>query len=392
MAAQRFRINIPDSMLEDLRERLARTRFAKGIGNAGWDYGTDPAYLMALCRYWQETFDWRRQEAFLNGFRHYRSEIDGVGIHFLHQKGRDAVSIPLLMVHGWPDSFARFLKIAPLLTDPKDEGPSFDIVVPSLPGFGFSDRPKKKGEIFRVHNLLHTLMTEELGYRRFAMHGGDWGGTVTEYMARSHASSLIGIHLTDVPFFHMFEKPDDLSAAEQKYLAKMEDFPKKKGAYAMVQSTQPQSLAAGLNDSPSGLAAWLVEKFRAWTDCGGDLESVLTRDEILTHLMIYWTTGSIDSSFYPYYDMANASAFRWMAETVKGWLGSKSVPAGFALFPKDLSSPPREWAERFFNVQRWTQMSRGGHFGAMEEPELLAQELRAMFVPLWAEVREQSAA
>lgn len=228
---------------------------------------------------------------------------------------------------------------------------------------------------------MHRLMTD-LGYRRFAIHGGDWGGTVAEHTARSHASSVIGIHLTDVPFFHMFQQPADPSAAESAYLKKMEAFQKTEGGYAIIQSTRPQTLAAGLNDSPAGLASWIVEKFRAWSDCDGDVERRFSRDELLTNVMIYWVTETIDSSFLPYYDLANTGALRWIAEMVKTWLGSTQVPAGFALFPKDLVTPPREWAVRFFDVRRWSEMPRGGHFAAMEEPDLLVKDIRAMFGPL----------
>jgi pimeloyl-ACP methyl ester carboxylesterase len=387
MTVQPYRIEVPIPVLDDLRDRLTKTRFITGMADAGWDRGTDNDYLKSLCDYWRRDFNWRAQERNLNSFEHFRAEVDGVGIHFIHARGRGPNPIPVLLIHGWPDSFARFLKVIPMLTDPAARGasqqPSFDVIVPSLPGFGFSDRPQKQGLTFKLGDLFHKLMVEELNYPRFAVQGGDWGGMVAEYMARSHASSVIGIHLTDVPFFHMFQKPGDLSGAEEKYLKKMQQFQQTEGAYALIQSTRPQTLACGLNDSPAGLAAWMIEKFRSWSDCDGDLESRFTRDEILTHIMIYWATQTIDSSFAPYYDMANAGPMRWIAETVKTWVGSSAVPAGFALFPKDLVTPPRAWAERFFNVQRWTEMPRGGHFAAMEEPELLASDLRATFEPLW---------
>ena len=250
------------------------------------------------------------------------------------------------------------------------------MIVPSLPGYGFSDKPTKAGTTFHIADLWQKLMTRELGYQRYAAHGGDWGSLVTEHLARSYSGSLLAIHLTDVPFYHMFQKPNDLTADEQKYLAKMEEFPTTKGAYASIQGTRPQTLACGLNDSPAGLAAWIVEKFREWSDCGGDVEKRFTKDELLNNIMIYWMTGTINSSFLPYYDLMNASATRWIGEKVKEWIGSSKVPAGFAIFPKDLSTPPREWAERFFNVQHWKVMPRGGHFAAMEEPELLVQDIR----------------
>jgi pimeloyl-ACP methyl ester carboxylesterase len=224
-------------------------------------------------------------------------------------------------------------------------------------------------------------MTDMLGYKKFGAHGGDWGSTVTEQVARSHPDSVVAIHLTGVPFGHLFKKPDDLSPEETKFFKRNEEWMQKEGAYALIQSTKPQSLAAGLNDSPAGLAAWIVEKFRAWSDCGGNVESRFTKDELLTHIMIYWATESIGTSFLPYYDYSNASAMTWMKEGIKNWVGSCKVPAAFALFPKDISHPPREWAERFFNVQRWTEMPQGGHFAAMEEPELLAQDIRAWFRP-----------
>lgn len=263
MTLQTFRIDVPELILDDLQARLKQTRFAPGLAGAGWDRGTSPAYLEDLCRYWHRDFDWRRQERHLNTFRQFRTEVDGVGLHFIHERGKGSDPIPLLLIHGWPDSFARFLKIIPMLTDPGPHGadiqPSFDVIVPSLPGFGFSDRPRRQGLTFAFGDLLHKLMVDRLGYRRFAVHGGDWGATVAEHMARSHSGSLIGIHLTDVPFFHMFQTPNDLSDAEAAYLKAMENFPQTEGAYALIQSTRPQTLAAGLNDSPAGLAAWIVE-------------------------------------------------------------------------------------------------------------------------------------
>ena len=384
MSATPFRIDVPEAVLDDLQQRLSLVRLPAGIDDDDdWDYGANPKYIAKLCRYWQTEFDWRDQERRLNAFAHFRAEVDGFGLHFVHAKGKGKKCIPLLLIHGWPDSFARFLKIIPLLTDPAaHDSPSsicFDVVAPSLPGFGFSDRPTKKGFTFKFGDLLHELMHDVLGYERYAVHGGDWGTTVAESMARSHASSILGLHLTDVPYAHMFQKPDDPSAAEKKYLKQMEKFQQKEGAYALIQSTKPESLACGLNDSPAGLAAWLVEKFRDWSDSDGDVESRFSRDELLTHIMIYWATQTIDSSFFPYYDMANAGALRWMSEAAKNLVASKQVPAAFALFPKDLVTPPKEWAERFFNVQRWTEMPRGGHFAALEEPELLARDLRATF-------------
>ncbi|HEV2679530.1 MAG TPA: alpha/beta hydrolase [Rhodanobacter sp.] len=279
-----------------------------------------------------------------------------------------------------------FPKLIPLLTNPvahgADPGDAFHVVVPSLPGYAFSDKLAKSGTIFDVGNLWHKLMTKELGYERFGAHGGDWGSTVTEHLGRSHSASVIGIHLTDVPFWHAFQKPKDLSPAEGKFLDRSQQFRMQEGAYAMIQGTLPQTLADSLNDSPAGLAAWIVEKFQRWSDCDGDVEKRFTKDELLTNVMIYWATQTVGSSFLPYYDLMHAGASKWIIEKAKEWVGSSNVPTGFALFPKDLTSPPRDWAQRFFNIQRWTEMPKGGHFAAMEEPELLAEDIRAFFRPL----------
>ena len=378
-----LKIDVSSEVLSDLHLRLKRTRWTCQVEATGWEAGTDTAYLCDLMSYWQESYDWRTQEASLNQLANFKTTLDDIGIHFVHERGKGPNPFPLLLTHGYPDSFYRFVKIIPMLTDPKSHGgqaeDSFDIVAPDLPGYGFSDKPRQLGTIFRVNDLWARLMTEVLGYKRFGAHGGDWGSTVTEQLARSHADSVVAIHLTDVPFGHVLQKPDDPSPDEKKFFKHSDEWLQKEGAYALIQSTKPQSLAPGLNDSPAGLAAWMVEKFRAWSDCGGDIESRFTKDELLTQIMIYWTTGSVGTSFLPYYEFANAGAFTWIKEGMKKWTGSANVPAAFALFPADISQPPREWAERFFNVQRWTQMPRGGHFAAMEEPELLAEDIRTWF-------------
>jgi microsomal epoxide hydrolase len=378
-----FKINIAPEVLTDLRQRLKHTRWAYQVEETNWDAGTDPNYLKELVDYWQDTYDWRKHETALNQFAHFKTELDDIGIHFIHERGKGPNPFPVILTHGYPDSFYRFAKIIPMLTDPESFGgraeDAFDVIVPDLPGYGFSDKPAKSGMIFRANDLWARLMTEKLGYRQFGAHGGDWGSTVTEQLARSHPDSVVAIHLTDVPFGHIFQKPGDPSPAEMKFFKNNEEWIQKEGAYALIQSTKPQSLAHGLNDSPAGLAAWIVEKFRGWSDCGGQIESRFTKDELLTHIMIYWATESIGPSFLPYYDYANASALTWMKEAMKKWTGSSKVPAAFALFPKDISQPPREWAERFFNVQRWTEMAHGGHFAAMEEPQLLAEDIRAWF-------------
>jgi pimeloyl-ACP methyl ester carboxylesterase len=381
--ASPFEIRVHDDVLADLAVRLEATRLPPEQGPSGWDAGASPAYLRELLAYWRQGYDWRAQEAKLNSFRQMRVEVDFADIHFIYERGRGPRPMPLVLTHGFPDSFTRFLKIIPLLTDPGSHGAdpadSFDVVVPSLPWCGFS-RPDVDGGLFDVHQRWHALMTDVLGYERYGAHGGDWGGTISEQIARSHAKSVIGIHLTDVPFWHSLREPDAPTAAETEYLAQIRRFQEQQGAYALIQGRKPQTLTDALDDSPLGLAAWLTEKFQRWSDC--DDLSCYTKDEMLTNVMVYWVTGSIGSSFTPYYDVLNAGAPRWISEAVKQKLGSDEVPAGFALFPKDLSHPPREWAERFFNVQRWSEFPRGGHFAAMEQPEALAADIRDFFRPL----------
>jgi len=322
----------------------------------------------------------------MNRFAHFRANVNGFDVHFIHERGAGDRPLPIVLTHGYPDSFLRFAKIIPMLTHPEahgaDPADAFDVVVPSLPGFGFSSKPTKPGTIFRVGDLWHTLMTDVLGYERFAAHGGDWGSTVTEQLARSHARSLVGVHLTDVPFWHLFQKPADLSRDDQRYVDGTTKWQQKDGAYALIQGTRPYTLASALNDSPVGLASWIVDKFHAWSDCDGNVESRFTKDELLTNVTLYWVTGTIGSSFLPYADFVNAGALTWTVEAFRQWVGSTDVPAAFAMFPKDISNPPREWAARFFNVQRWTEMPRGGHFAALEEPELLVDDIRRFFRPL----------
>jgi microsomal epoxide hydrolase len=386
MNAQPFAVNVPEHTLVDLRDRLSRTRWTDEAVDAGWRYGTNQKYLRDFAEHWLARFDWRTQEAEMNRFAHYRADVDGIGIHFIHERGKGDRPLPMVLTHGYPDSFVRFLKLIPMLTDPAahggDAADAFDVVVPSLPGYGFSDKPSTSGVTFQIGALWHKLMTNVLGYQRFAAHGGDWGSTVTEQLARSHADSVVGIHLTDVPFWHLFQKPDDLSRDEEKFLAKNTTWQRTDGAYALIQGTRPYTLSSGLNDSPVALAAWILDKFQAWSDCHGDLETRFTKDELLTNITIYWSTQTVGSSFLPYFDFMNSGPLTWMAEAFKQWTGSTAVPAAFAIFPKDISQPPREWAERFFNVQRWTEMPRGGHFAAMEEPELLVEDIRTFFRPL----------
>jgi pimeloyl-ACP methyl ester carboxylesterase len=375
-----FTVDVPQAVLDDLKGRLARTRWPDEVEGAGWDYGTNLTYLKTLVDYWQHEFDWRAQEEKLNQFAHFRADIDGFGIHFIYERGRGPNPLPIIITHGWPGSFFEMLKLIPLLTDPTGHGgdpaDSFNVIVPSLPGFGFSDRPNVRGvSTTKTAELWALLMTEALGHFRFAAAGGDIGAGVTQRLALAHPDLLVGIHLTYLGSASSLPEQPDLSEAEQRYLHAVQQWSLQEGAYSRLQSTKPQTLAYGLNDSPVGLAAWITEKFRTWSDCAGEIERRFSKDELLTNIMLYWVTQTIPSSVRTYYENAHASSPLKPGQHIE-------VPAGFALFPKEISLPPREWAERSLRVQRWTEMPRGGHFAALEEPELLAEELRAFFRPL----------
>jgi microsomal epoxide hydrolase len=377
---QPYQINVSRIILDDLQARLANTRWPDDETDTGWQHGTDSGYLRQFVDYWQNDFDWRKQEEALNCFANYRTELDGYGLHLIHERGKGEKPIPLLLSHGWPDSFYRFSKLIPLLTDPVAHGgkaeDAFDVIVPSLPGFGFSDKIQKTGKYNQwTADLLHRLMTETLGYARYGAHGGDVGSGVTEALAMRHPDSLLGIHLVDVPYWRLFATdPDTLSEPEKHYLEAGQQWQMQEGAYAMMQSTKPQTLAYGLTDSPVGLAGWILEKFYAWSDTNGQLESRYTKDELLTNIMIYWATSTIRSSFTPYWDDEQ--------QATDGEILTVEVPTGISIFPKDIVPAPRDFAERYYNVQHWAEMPVGGHFAALEEPALLAEELRTFFRPL----------
>jgi len=385
---QPFRIDIKQEAIDDLKNRLHATRWINEIDNEKWETGTNETYLRKLCGYWENNFDWRKQEIFLNKFNHYKATIDDEQIHFIYEKGKGATSIPLLLIHGFPDWFIRFLKLIPLLTTADENGVSFDVVVPSIPGYGFSEIPKDKGmNTKKIAGLFAELMSKELNYKKFTVHGGDWGSSIAEQLALYHDELLMAIHLTDVPFAHGMMPLHNPSKAEEKFKKKMERWVQTDGAYASIQSTKPQSLAYGLNDSPAGLAAWILDKFYAWSDNDGDLESVFTKDELLTNLTIYWVTQTINSSLRIYYEAIQAIMQAIYNPLVKlnpfDKTGDRAdVPAAFALFPKDISHAPREYAERFFNVQRWTKMPKGGHFAAMEQPGYLANDIKEFVTEL----------
>ena len=379
MSVESFEIKVPDEVLVDLKRRLARTRWPDEIPGAGWDYGFNLDYVKELVEYWPTRFDWRAQERALNALPQYKAEVDGLGIHFVHQRGTGPNPLPLIITHGWPKTAFEMVKLIPLLADPGSHGAdpadSFDVVVPNGPGYGFSDRPQRPGmDHWLVADLWLKLMTEVLDYPRFCAQGGDWGAIVSSRLGYIYPDNVMGIHLNLVAGPRPALEPGSraLTPAEESYLGQRERWMDTEGGYSHLQGTKPQSLAYGLNDSPAGLAAWIVEKWRTWSDCGGDVESRFTKDELLTNVTIYWATQTINSSTRLYYESRRSPWTVSEGDRVE-------VPCGVAVFPGEIFLAPREWAERTLNVQRWTEMPSGGHFAAMEEPELLAQDIRAFF-------------
>jgi len=374
-----FRLSVPEPVLEDLRERLARTRLPDAPPLAPWATGTSVAYLKGLLEYWRDGFDWRAQEAKLNAFRQFSVPLAGIDVHFIHEEGRGPKPMPLLLSHGWPGSVIEFHKLLPMLTDPAryggDPQDAFTVVAPSLPGYVFSFKPgQPRFGLEAIADVCAELMSEVLGYARFGAQGGDWGAFVASRLGHAHAARMLGIHLNLLPVPRDPTPRADASPEEARYLGELATFLKEETGYQWIQGTKPDTLAFGLTDSPVGLAAWLVEKFRSWTDCDGDPENALTRDEMLTDIMLYWVTGAIGSSFWPYYARMHGP---WPIP------GPVAVPTGYVEFPKEILRPPRVVAERLYtDIRRWTVMPKGGHFAALEQPEALAREIRAFFRPL----------
>ena len=381
MSVEPFTIGVPDEVLADLGARIRSTRWPGPAPGAGWAQGTDLEYLQRLLGYWADGFDWRAQERRLNTFAHFRARLGGIRVHFVHERARDGNGIPLILTHGWPSSFLELLPLVPLLTDPKTQGidgPAFDLVIPSLPGYGFSERPAE-ANCPTVARLWHELM-HGLGYERYGAGGGDFGASVATYMALDDPAPMIGIHLTtmDLPP-PLDEGTRPLTEAESAYVAHVRRWDEVERGYSAIQSTRPQTLGYGLNDSPAGLAAWILEKWRAWSDSRGDLEARFSRDFLLTMITLYWVTGTITSSMRDYFDN------RWHRADFRP--GTRvPVPAGIANFDNNFvseGSPPREWAERLYDVRRWRSMPSGGHFAAAEEPALVAQDIAAFFAEVW---------
>lgn len=380
---QPFSVAVDAAVIGDLRARIRSTRLPEAAPGELWAQGTDRDWLEELLGYWAGGFDWRAAERELNRFAHYRAQIGDTVVHFVHARARHGRGIPLILGHGWPSCFTELLPLVPLLTDPAGhgiDGPAFDVVIPSLPGYGFSPRPAATGGItYRyVARLWHELM-RGLGYDRYGAGGGDFGAGIATFMALDNPGPLIGLHLTNLeltPFTGPGSRP--LSAAEQAYLEQAGRWDRTERGYTAIQSTKPQTLGYALNDSPAGLAAWILEKWRSWSDCRSDLESRFSKDFLLTVVTLYWVTSTITSSMRDYYDNR-----RWQGEPRLGPDDIVRVPTAVAVFPHTLipeGEAPREWAERLYDIHRWTVMPRGGHFAPAEEPELLARDIAAFFV------------
>ena len=373
-----FTASIADTDIADLRQRIGRTRLPDQAPGAAWAYGTDLDYMRGLVEYWRTAFDWRAQEARLNAFPQYTVPIHGIDLHFLHVPGQGPAPLPLLLSHGWPGSVFEFLELIPRLTDPArfggDPADAFTVVAPSLPGYGFSFKPgQPRFNVAAMADCFAELMTDVLGYPRFGAQGGDWGASITSILGAKHRDKLFGIHLNFLMVRRDRTNLDHPTPEEQRYLAELEAWLKEETGYQWIQGTRPQTLAFALTDSPAGLAAWIVEKFRAWSDCGGDVESVFSKDEMLADIALYWFTGAIGASFWPYY-----------ARLHEAWpVGTVDVPMGYSAFPKEIVRPPRSLAAHTYtDIRRWSVMEHGGHFAAMEQPERLADEIRAFFRPL----------
>jgi pimeloyl-ACP methyl ester carboxylesterase len=370
---QPFEVKTAEVQLVDLRDRLSKTRWPEEEPVDDWSQGIPRSYLADVCDYWATAYDWRRAERRINSFPQFRTRIDGLDIHFLHVRSPHPNALPLVMTHGWPGSMVEFLKVIELLTDPVANGgqaiDAFDVVCPSLPGFGFSGKPEVTGwGVERIGAAWAELMAR-LGYERYGAQGGDWGSSVTAEMERQYPTHVAGIHM-NMPFVSPRSMDmDGLTPEEQSVLASLAYYQQWESGYSKEQSTRPQTVGYGLVDSPVGLCAWILEKFRAWTDCGGDLESVLSRDELLDNVMLYWLPATGASSARLYWESFN--------EVSTDLIG---VPTGCSIFPKEILRVSRRWASsRFTNIVYWNEVDRGGHFAAFEQPELFVQEVRAFF-------------
>lgn len=371
-----FTIHVEDSVLADLTSRLERTRLPDQIPGSNWDYGSDRAYMEGLLEYWRTEYDWRKHEAELNALPHFKTEIDGIDMHFVHVRSQVPGAMPLVITHGWPGSVYEFMDVIGPLTDPVAHGrkaeDAFHVVLPSMPGYGFSGPSHQRGmSVDRVAAVVAKLMAQ-LGYGRYGAQGGDWGSGVASWLGHENPDNVIGIHLNMVgggPPASMPNPEDGIPEWELKRHKERAAWWQGENAYGNIQGTKPLTLAYGLNDSPAGLAAWIVEKFRTWSDCDGDIESRFTKDQLLTNIMLYWATESMPSAVRLYYESRRSGRGR----------AQVAVPTAVAIFPGEIFFSPRKWVEARYNVVQWTEMPRGGHFAAMEEPELFLDDVTAFF-------------
>lgn len=369
-----FQIDVAKATLDDLRERLARTRWAEGETTGGWDQGVPLERMRTLCGYWHDRYDWRRCERMLNGLGQHRTVIDGLGIHFLHIRSPVPNALPMVMTHGWPGSVLEFVKAIGPLTDPAryggDPKDAFHLVLPSLPGYGFSDKPAEPGWNAARTARAWAVLMQRLGYDRWVAQGGDWGSIVTRALGAGRAPGCAGIHLNFAFVPPIAEDLASLTPAEQAMLGKAQRYQENGSGYAKQQSTRPQTLGYGLNDSPAGLAAWIYEKLQAWTDHDGAVETVLTVDEMLDNIMLYWLPGTATSS----------ARFYWENRALDPSSPKVELPTGITQFPGDIFNASRTWVERAFpNIIHWREAPSGGHFAAWERPDLFVAELRDCF-------------
>ena len=379
MTPRPFTLNIPDAALAELKTRLALTRFPDAAPGEPWAFGTSVPYARELVDYWQNQFAWRAQEAALNAFAQFKVELHGIDLHYLHVQGKGPNPKPLLLLHGWPGSVFEFLDIIPRLTDPAafggDPADAFTVIAPSLPGYGLSFAPgQKRFSLPDIAACTNDLMTQVLGYRAYAVQGGDWGAGTASLIGQAYPDAVCGIHI-NLLFIPRDRSVGDISAEEARYNEELADWLREETGYQGIQGTKPQTLAFAMTDSPAGLAAWIAEKFRSWSDCDGVVENAISRDRMLGNISLYWFTGAIGSSFWPYYARLHAA---WPIHPG----APVTVPTGYAAFPKEMLSPPRSLASKSYtNIQRWTVMKKGGHFAAMEQPAALTTEIQDFFRP-----------
>ena len=372
---EKFKVNIPQSELDDLNDRIKKVRWPDEIKNSDWKYGTSLSYIKELADYWLEEFDWRIIEKEINSFPNFIADVDGNQIHFLHIKSNKKNAIPIIITHGWPGSFLEMLKIIPHLTE-SEESP-FDLVVPSIIGFGFSKKPTENGSDYGFNaDLWHKLMLK-LGYNKYGLQGGDIGAGISIKIAQKYPKSIIGLHLNYISdsYKPYSEENENIETHIVKFQKATQMWNEREGAYASLHSTKPLSLAYGLNDSPIGLCGWIIEKFNAWSDNNGDIENSFTKQELLANVTLYWLTQTIHSSIRMYHEISNSPLKFGKDDFVK-------TPVGFAKFPKEIPTPPRDYIEKGFNVVHWTEMPKGGHFPALEQPKLLADDMIRFFEKL----------